>query len=183
MDEDFVAYVEARTPALLRLAYLLTGEGHAAEDLVQEALTRAYRRWDQVQAADNPHAYVRRIVVTQHVGWRRRRAAGELPVAPESVPESATGDVSGAVVERDAAWQALAGLPPRQRAVLVLRYYEDLPDADIARTLGVAVGTVRSLASRAFTQLRSAPALSSYAAPLPVAVTSPATTPIDEETR
>ncbi|UMG91007.1 SigE family RNA polymerase sigma factor [Nocardioides sp. TF02-7] len=176
MDEDFVAYVEARTPALLRLAYLLTGDGHLAEDLVQEALTKAYQRWDRVQAADNPHAYVRRIVVTQHIGWRRRRAAGELPLAPGSVPETSTGDASGGVVERDAAWRALAGLPARQRAVLVLRYYEDLPDAEIAVVLGVAVGTVRSLASRAFAQLRGLPALSSYAPPPLVAVTAPATT-------
>jgi RNA polymerase sigma-70 factor (sigma-E family) len=175
VDQDFVSYVEARTPALLRLAYLLSGDPHLAEDLVQESLARAHRRWHEVVRADSPHAYVRRIVVNQHLSWRRRRSSGELAVAPESVPEGMSEDLAGGLAERDVAWRALATLPRRQRAVLVLRYYEDLSDDDIATTLGVAVGTVRSLASRAFAQLREHPALASYSAPFPVAV------PITEE--
>lgn len=180
MDQDFVAYTEARTPALLRLAYLLTGDGHHAEDLVQEALTQAYRRWDTVQRAGNPHAYVRRIVVNQHVSWRRRRPSTEVVLAPEAMPEGTTTGVAGGVAERDLAWRAMAGLPARQRAVLVLRYYEDLTDADIAATLGIAVGTVRSLASRAFAQLRQRPELASYEPPGPVPA---ATAPTHEEKR
>lgn len=180
VDHDFVSYVEARTPALLRLGYLLAGDAHLAEDLVQEALARAYRRWDTIAMTEHPHAYVRRIVVTQHLGRRRRRASGEVALAPESMPETATADPAGAVADRDAAWTALAGLPARQRAVLVLRYYEDLSDADIAATLGVAVGTVRSLASRAFTQLREHPGLASYAPSAPVPA---ATRPTTEENR
>ena len=172
MNQDFVSYAEARTPALLRLAYLLSGDAHLAEDLVQEALSRAHSQWTRVSAADNPHAYVRRIVVNQHLGWRRRRSNGELSVAPESMPESASPDPASGVVDRDAAWRAIGGLPRRQRAVLVLRYYEDLSDNDIASALGVAVGTVRSLASRAFAQLREHPELAPYSVPFPVAVTT-----------
>ncbi|HYG94366.1 MAG TPA: SigE family RNA polymerase sigma factor [Nocardioides sp.] len=181
MNQDFVSYVEARTPALLRLAYLLSGDRHLAEDLVQEALAKAHRRWVTIAAADHPHAYVRRIVVTQHLGWRRRRASTELALPPESLPEGRGGDPAGGVADRDATWRALAGLPARQRAVLVLRYYEDLPDEDIAATLGVAVGTVRSLASRAFARLRDHPGLASYAPPVPVPAALRPTTP--EENR
>lgn len=177
MNQDFVAYAEARTPALLRLAYLLTGDGHHAEDLVQEALTQAYRRWDAVRTAGNPHAYVRRIVVNQHVSWRRRRQSTEVVVAPESMPEGETTGVASGVAERDLAWRAMGDLPARQRAVLVLRYYEDLSDNDIAETLGVAVGTVRSLASRAFAELRKRPELALYDPPGPV----PATTTPEEK--
>ncbi|HWM74428.1 MAG TPA: SigE family RNA polymerase sigma factor [Nocardioides sp.] len=159
MTSDFEAYVEARTGPLLRLAYLLTGDRHLAEDLVQEALGRAHRRWSRIQQTEHPHAYVCRMIINQHVSWRRRRSAAEIPLAPTSVPERSSAAADDRVLQRDATWRALQRLPDRQRAVLVLRYYEDLTDAEIAVTLDAAVGTVRSLAARAFARLREDPSL------------------------
>jgi RNA polymerase sigma-70 factor (sigma-E family) len=159
VTSDFETYVEARTGALLRLAYLLTGDRHLAEDLVQEVLGRAHRRWPRIGRTENPHAYVRRMIVNQHVSWRRRRSSTEIPLAPASVPESASAAADDRVLQRDVTWRALQRLPARQRAVLVLRYYEDLTDAEIAVTLDAAVGTVRSLAARAFARLREDPSL------------------------
>lgn len=159
MRSDFERYVEARTGALLRLAYLLTGDRHLAEDLVQEVLGRAHRRWGHIQRAENPHAYVRRMIVNQHISWRRRRSASEIPLAPTAVPDRSSAATDDPVLQRDVTWRALQRLPHRQRAVLVLRYYEDLTDAEIALTLNAAVGTVRSLAARAFARLRQDPSL------------------------
>ena len=166
-ESDFGEYVEARTGALLRLAYLLCGNAHTAEDIVQEALVRAHRRWDRVTRAGNPDAYVRRIVVNQHRSWRRRRSSTELTVEPSGLPPSAVGDSQDALAVRDLTWRMLHELTEQQRAVLVLRYYEDLGDADIAELLGCAPGTVRSLAARAFAQLRRHPDLAGYDPPEP----------------
>lgn len=163
----FDAFVVERSPALLRTALMLCGDPHDAEDLVQSALARAYRKWRRVAAADQPHAYVRTMVVNEFLSWRRRRSAGEVPVAPADRPDVAdAGDRPGGVAERDAAWGLLATLPRQQRAVLVLRYYEDLPDAEIARVLRCSAGTVRSNAARALAALRAAiPAIDEEALP------------------
>jgi len=172
-ESDFGEYVEARTGALLRLAYLLCGNAHTAEDIVQDALVRAHRRWDRVTQAGSPDAYVRRIVVNQHRSWRRLRASTELAVEPSDVPLSAVDDVQESLAVRDLTWRLLQELPEQQRAVLVLRYYEDLSDVNIADLLDCAPGTVRSLAARAFAQLRRHPDLSGYAAPEPAHTTTP----------
>jgi RNA polymerase sigma-70 factor (sigma-E family) len=173
-DRDFGEYVEARTAALLRFAYLLCGNGHTAEDIVQDALLRAHRRWDHVTQADNPDAYIRRIILNQHRSWRRRRASTELAVEPANIRPAAVDDSQDALAAKDLTWRLLQELSEQQRSVLVLRYYEDLSDADIAELLGCAVSTVRSLAARAFAQLRRHSDLAEYVAPetLPSAVRS-----------
>ena len=149
--QGFDHFVGACGPALLRFAYLLTGNRSLAEDLVQDALIKAHRRWSVHGRVDFPEAYVRRIVVNEFLSWRRRRASREV-VGP--VPEQAHRDEFQPLVERDAVWRVLAELPRRQRSVLVLRYYEAMPDGEIAMLLGCAEGTVRSLATRAFATLR-----------------------------
>jgi len=149
--EEFVA---ARGDALLRFALMLSGDAHRAEDLVQSALARAYPRWQRIADMDAPEAYLKRIVVNEHLRWRARRASRELPVAaPGRDPVGI--DTAGVHAERDAAWALLRTLPRRQRAVLVLRYYEDLPDADIASLLGCRESTVRSQAARGLAALRA----------------------------
>jgi RNA polymerase sigma-70 factor (sigma-E family) len=150
--ESFDEFVLARGAALLRFAYLLARDAGQAEDLVQEALLKANRRWERVVRADRPEAYVRRIVVNDFLSWRRRRSSTEVTGA---VPETAVSDAADGVAERDLLWRALATLPARQRAVLVLRYYEDLTDPQIADVLGCALGTVRSLTTRALAALRT----------------------------
>lgn len=152
--DDFVA---ARGQALLRYAYLVAGDGHTAEDLVQSALAKAYGRWSRVQATGHPEAYVKRMVLNEHLSWRRRRASSEVVAA--ALPASVAADAHAATDERDVVWRLLAGLPRRQRVVLVLRFYEDLPDDAIAAELGCAPGTVRSLASRGLAALRAHPSL------------------------
>jgi RNA polymerase sigma-70 factor (sigma-E family) len=163
--ESFDEFVLARGTALLRFAYLLTRDAGRAEDLVQDALLKTHRRWDAVVRADRPDAYVRRIVVNDFLSWRRRPSSRETTRA---VPETTVPDASDQLAERDLLWRALAMLPLRQRAVLVLRYYEDLTDPQIADALGCATGTVRSLSSRALAALRAAP---TWAGDAPTAVT------------
>ncbi|MDQ4111791.1 MAG: SigE family RNA polymerase sigma factor [Actinomycetota bacterium] len=159
MDTDFDEYVVTRSGALLRLAYLLTGDGHRAEDLVQDTLERLCRRWSRMTHVVDPHAYARKILLNQHLSWRRKRASSELVVA--DLPERSGEDETEAVGVRHLLWQRIGALPPRQRAVVVLRYYEDLSDADIAEALGISAGTVRSTAMRALIKLRSHPDLMS----------------------
>jgi RNA polymerase sigma-70 factor (sigma-E family) len=148
---EFDAFVVARSPALLRTAYLLTHDRAAAEDLLQVALTRTWAAWGRVGA--DPVPYVRKVLVNVHTSAWRRRWRGELPSA--ELPES-TGpaDTTEAVDERDVVWTALGRLPRRQRAVLVLRYFEDLTETQTAAVLGVSVGTVKSQASKALARLR-----------------------------
>jgi RNA polymerase sigma-70 factor (sigma-E family) len=150
---EFDAFVAARGPALLRLALMLTGERFAAEDLVQAALAKAYRHWSRVQLAESPEAYVRRIVVREHLSWRRRRSSAEVPRAYVD-PGHLDPDPATAGAARDAAWRLLAELPRTQRTVLVLRYYADLTDNAIAELLRCAPATVRSNASRGLAALR-----------------------------
>jgi RNA polymerase sigma-70 factor (sigma-E family) len=148
---DFTEFVDASLPALLRFGYVLTGSAQEAEDLVQDALAKSLRRWRRVQA-DNPVAYTRRVMVNTHITrWRRWGARVRLGGVPDAAADDA-GLRRGE--DWDALRRALALLPSRQRAVLVLRYLEDLPDATIALLLGCSVGTVRSHASRGLTALR-----------------------------
>ncbi|MET7425331.1 SigE family RNA polymerase sigma factor [Dactylosporangium sp. NPDC005555] len=154
---DFDEFVTVRSAALLRFAYLLTGDRHLAEDLTQEALVRAHRRWHAITGPDGPEPYVRRAILRQYLSWRRRRASTERPVAVVSpVPSRGDLDLAERVVEADEMWTALSALPRSQRAVIVLRYYEDLPDAEIAGLLGCAQATVRVHAFHALHRLRSA---------------------------
>lgn len=149
----FEAYVTARGTALVRFAVLLTGDVHRAEDLVQDALARTYLRWGRIRRSDNPDAYVRRMLVNASRSWWRRRANQELPVE-RTADQPAAGDLGAESAERDAMRRLIAGLPHRQRAVLVLRYYEDLDDGTIAQILDCSATTVRTHAMRALNKLR-----------------------------
>ncbi|WP_144126198.1 SigE family RNA polymerase sigma factor [Catellatospora sichuanensis] len=150
--ESFDEYARSRLPMLARVAYLLTGDPFLADDLVQLTLLRLASRWEQVSAAREPDAYVRRILYTQHVSWWRRVRREALPVAV--LPERAAADFTGETVTALAVREALARLAPRQRAVLVLRYFEDLSEAETAAVLGIAVGTVKSQTRDALARLR-----------------------------
>ena len=154
--EDFSAFATSRWPGLVRLAFGLTGDRWLAEDIAQTALARAYVAWRRVSRADDPDAYLRRILVnTSHRRFRRRRVT-EQPGEPPDIPVEGPADLVG---ERAALVAALHQLPPRQRAVIVLRYWQDLTDTQIAATLGCSPGTVRSQLSRALAKLRVSPAL------------------------
>jgi RNA polymerase sigma-70 factor (sigma-E family) len=152
-EVDFEAFVAARLPALLRFGRALTGSEHAAADLVQDALERSFMRWGRIVGAPNsdPEAYVRRVMVTRNISlWRRlrrERLADQVPERAVTDPEAA-GD--GEV------WQALGQLPTKQRAVIALRYYDNLSEREIADLLGVSAGTVKSHASRGLEKLRVA---------------------------
>jgi RNA polymerase sigma-70 factor (sigma-E family) len=152
-DEDaFDAFVAARSNDLLRTAVLLTRDHGHAEDLLQTALVKAYRRWGRI-AGDDPYPYVRRILVTTAASWRRLRATQELVSLPAHDP--AGPDTTEQVAERQRMADALATLPPRMRAVLVLRYAEDLSEAVTAETLGCSVHTVKSQTVRGLARLRA----------------------------
>lgn len=150
---EFEEYVAARGPSLLRFAYVLTGNAHAAEDLTQAALTDVLAKWRRVAAVDHPDAYVRKAMLNRHLSWRRRRSSGE--VVSDDVPAGVAADHGPGVDARDEARRFLTSLPPRARAVLVLRYYEDLDDEAIGTALGISPSTVRATASRALATLRS----------------------------
>lgn len=148
-DADFREFVEVRYGDLLRTAYLLTGDRHAAQDLVHEALLKVMRHWRRV---DEPMAYVRRAMVNERTSrWRR---IGLRELLPGILPDRPGSDEADAVVERDELLTALQRLPARMRAVLVLRYWEDLSEVDIAAELGCSVGTVKSQAARGLARLR-----------------------------
>ena len=154
---SFEEFVQARSGSLLRTALLLTGQNrHEAEDLLQLALERAYRHWPRVAGTGEPERYVRRILANASADrWRRigRRPEQPLPAAAACL---VIPDPSAELDDRDYLLRMLAELPPRQRAVLVLRYFDDLPDAEIAAALGCSTGTVKSHAARALARLRSA---------------------------
>ncbi|HET9140311.1 SigE family RNA polymerase sigma factor [Actinophytocola sp.] len=148
---EFGAYVARQRPALMRFATVLTCQTWLAEDLVSDVLCRAYERWDRISRMDQPHAYVRRMVVNEYLSWRRRLAR----VTPRAEVEPAGyGDGTDERAERDAMIRRLAGLPRRQRAAVVLRYYAGLPDSEIAALLGCRETTVRSQIFRALAALR-----------------------------
>jgi RNA polymerase sigma-70 factor (sigma-E family) len=155
-QESFDEFVAARVSVLLRFAHVLTGDRGLAEDLVQNVLINVHRRWDRIVRAGSPEAYCRQSLVNEYTSWRRRRRNAE---APGTVPDLAEADTSDVFAQRELVWGILARLPRRQRAVVVLRYYEAQSDAEIAALLGCAESTVRSLASRAFAVLRAHPDL------------------------
>lgn len=161
--EDFSAFVAAAGPSLLRTAWLLTGDAHRAEELVQDALVRTYVAWSRVRDGD-PTAYARRIVVNARVdSWRRRRREHLVADVPE---QAGSHDVEGGVARRDTLVRALAVLSARERRVVVLRYWLDLSEAQVADELGVSLGTVKSTASRALAKVRvAAPDLAAGADP------------------
>ena len=152
VDAEFSAYMEARHAALLRTAYLLCGDLATAEDLVQGALAKLYLGWDKVTQRESVDAYCRRIIVNDNNSlWRRAFKRREL--VTDQPPERPSYDeVDTGVGER--IWARLKALPPRQRSVVVLRYYEQLSEAEIADALGISTGTVKSTASRALANLR-----------------------------
>lgn len=152
---DFDEFVAARSDALLRTAYLLTHDHDLAEDLVQTALSKAWFHWKRIDG--RPEPYVRRILVNTYASWWRRKWRGELPTA--ELPERPAVGAESYDAAHDL-WTAMARLPRRQRAVVVLRYFEDLSEAETAAVLGCAPGTVKSQASRALAKLRIDPALS-----------------------
>jgi RNA polymerase sigma-70 factor (sigma-E family) len=154
--EDFVT---GRGQALQRFGYALTGDWGLAEDLLQTALARAYPRWSRLRK-DDPEAYVRKIMLNTWSSWWRRRWRGEVPTS--RLPEVTSPDGFATADSRQALRTALAGLPPGQRAVVVLRYHQDLSEAQVASLLGISVGTVKSQAAKALASLREQQALSSY---------------------
>lgn len=141
-DERFADFVRANTASLFRTAYLMTGDYHRAEDVLQAALVRVCQRWSRVDAMQAPVAYARRVVISQASSWWRRRSSHEWALQPSDEP-AWDGRVEQ-VAEHHRVWQAVLTLPPRQRAVTVLRYYEDLSENQIAEILGMAPGTVKS---------------------------------------
>lgn len=148
---SFEAFVEARLPALLRFAHAVCGDPHTAGDLVQDALERTGVRWNRIERTGDPEAYIRRAIVNGRTSrWRKHRRESLVDIVPEPATPTASAR------HDDLMWQLLATLPRRQRAVLVLRYYEDLSEEQIAATLGCAPGTVKSQASKALAKLRAA---------------------------
>jgi RNA polymerase sigma-70 factor (sigma-E family) len=159
VSDDLDRFVVVHAPSLVRFGYLLTQDGALAEDLAQEVLTQVVRTWPQVRDVENPQGYLRRMVVNAATNWRRRARNREVPTSRAVEPPEGVDDVAQVFADRDLMWGVLAGLPTRQRAVLVLRFYEGLTEAEIARLLDCAPGTVRSLAARAFATLRAHPQL------------------------
>ena len=156
-EASFEEFVRARSSSLLRSALLLSGQNRAeAEDLLQIALERAYRHWARICRTDEPERYIRQILVNASADrWRRRARRPEqslaAPGASHAVPDSAD-----QIADRDYLLRSLAALPPRQRAVLVLRYFDELSEVETARMLGCSLGTVKSQAARGLARLRDA---------------------------
>ena len=153
-DLDFAEFVGARWASLYRLAYLLAASPTGAEDLLQTTLEKAYVNWPRISAMEFPEAYVRRMLANTLVSSRRRAWIGEQPW--DELPETAGEFAEVPVLDRSLIWPLVCALPDRQRAVIVLRYYEDLSEAQIADALGCAAGTVKSHSSAAIVALRRA---------------------------
>ncbi|MEU6424449.1 SigE family RNA polymerase sigma factor [Microbispora sp. NPDC046973] len=150
-NDSFREFVAGHQQALMRTAYLLTGEAHQAEDLLQSVLLKVLRRWSRLSRVEHPEAYARKALVNQHISWRRRRVRSELPTAelPDRSYSSEDSTVLRLVMRR-----ALMRLPPRQRAVIVLRYYEDRTERETAALMNCSIGTVKSQAHYALARLR-----------------------------
>src|SRR5258706_15678061 len=152
VDEGFAAFVRDRSAQLARTAFLLTADRHLAEDLVQTALAKVADRWTRIAGQGDPTPYVRKVMLHTAIPWRRRRSSGETPVA--SMPDSP--DSTAALADEDERLRrALREVPPRQRAALVLRFYEDLSEAETAAALGCSVGTVKSQTAKGLARLRA----------------------------
>ena len=150
----FEEFAATRMPGVLRFAAVLSGDQATAEDLAQEVLIRAYARWDRIGCLDRPELYVRKMMLNEFLSWRRR-SSRQIPAGGmASEPASIAPDHAAEYNEREALLAELGKLPRRQRAVIVLRYYEDRGDSEIADLLGCSPGTVRSHASRALAALR-----------------------------
>lgn len=157
--DDFSTYVAARGEALLRLAYVLTGNHADAQDVVQDALSRALPRWDRIRAVEDVDAYVRRMVVNAHVSWWRRFKRKESPVdgvRPSAAPGLDPSEVVLGAISDEALWAACGCLVRAQRVAVVLRYYEGLSYAEIGEVLGCAEATARSKVFRALGSLKAA---------------------------
>ncbi|MEV0649073.1 SigE family RNA polymerase sigma factor [Phytomonospora sp. NPDC050363] len=152
-EREFREFVTARSADLLRTAYYLTGDAHRAQDLLQTALLSCARRWSRIRSWDQPMGYVRKAMFRHQINWWRVRR-NRLEVSTGHIPDHGHDPVSAWVI-RDDLMTALRQLPPRQRAVVLLRYYEDRPESDVARILGVSIGTVRSQAAKALAKLRT----------------------------
>ncbi|MFB9250149.1 SigE family RNA polymerase sigma factor [Sphaerisporangium melleum] len=151
-DEEFREYVVARGPALLRMAYQLTGQPADAEDLLQAALAKTYLAWERINDRAALDGYVRRAMVNINISWWRRRKLEEYP--SEELPETPVGDGPTPGQVHELLEDAINRLPARQRAAIMLRYYEDMTEPEIAQALGVSIGTVKSTVSRAMAKLR-----------------------------
>ena len=149
---DYPRFVAARWTRLLRTAYLLVQDWQAAEDLTQAALVKAWLAWPRLDG--DPEAYVRKIIVTTHVSWWRRRGRRQEITTSQLPERPGPGSDMDAVDDRDAVWRALGRLPAGQRAVVVLRFFEDMTEAQVASLLGCSTGTVKSQTSRALAKLR-----------------------------
>jgi len=153
-DQEFSEYVAVRSTALLRTAYLLTGNRADAEDLLQTVLAKTYLAWDRIQDKASLDSYVRRVMVNTKTSWWRRRRVEEYPT--DDLPDVPAGrDASADHALADAVWIALSRLPKRQRAMVVLRFFEDLSEAETAAVMDVSIGTVKSTVSRALVKLRA----------------------------
>jgi RNA polymerase sigma-70 factor (sigma-E family) len=150
----FDLFVVAGSTRLLRAAYLLTGDWGHAEDLLQTALAKTWLRWNRIEAEQAAEAYTRKVMLTTYAKWHRRRWRGESPT--EQLPDACGPDLYAVVDERDELMRSLATLPPRTRAVVVLRFFEDMSESQIAATLDCSVGTVKSTLSRGLARLRTA---------------------------
>lgn len=150
-SESFARFVRQRSHRLVRTAYLLTRDWAYAEDLLQTALVRAWSAWGRIEA--DPEPYVRRVLVNTYLSWWRRRWR-HAEQSHAQVPDRPCADAIAEVDERQRVWLAMGRLPPRQRAVLVLRYFEDLSEVQVAELLDISVGTVKSQANRALAKLR-----------------------------
>jgi RNA polymerase sigma-70 factor (sigma-E family) len=152
-DRGFGEYVSARSRALLRTAYLLTGNVADAEDLVQAALAKTFLAWDRIEDRGAVDGYVRRAMVNTHISWWRRRRVEEYPT--DEIPDQAVADHAVSSDLQETLRRAIDRLPQRMRAAVVLRYYEDMTEAEVAEALGVSLGTVKSTVSRAVAKLRT----------------------------
>ena len=150
---DLDAYVRDHAQSLCQAAFLLTGDRHLAEDLVQTALAKCAPRWGRIAAEGDPTPYVRTVMVRTAIAWRRRRWRGEVPTSP--LPDTTSTDPVGDVDGRERLRQALLAVPVRQRAALVLRFYDDLSEAETARIMGCSVGTVKSQTAKGLARLRT----------------------------
>lgn len=174
MEDEFREFVTVRSGALLRTAYLLAGDWSTAEDLLQTALTKTYLAWKRLGQIEAVEPYARRVLVNTATSWWRRRWHGERPT--EFLPETAAPDRLDEQLDRDVLWKHVKALPARQRAVLVLRFYEDMSEAQTAAILNISAGTVKSQTSRALGTLRKRLAAEGLAPSLP-AIPKPAAEP------